>query len=145
MDKELAEECYQSFKGRIEAIVKEDTKVLFKQEGNSPWYFMQITKVKSGGIVGSFYLSRFFGCCGLQILCQLSAYPTKVGLGTILNEYARHLSYTDGFSALICTDTTKYEGHRRLMAKLKWITNIFTFRNARTGNTVGIHVIKLRD
>lgn len=84
------------------------------------------------------------GCCGCCISTGVYVVEhfQKKGLGTLLNRLRIDIARALGFGLLFCTDVVENDAQQKILTKNKW-DFIYEFKNPRTNNQIGLHVIKL--
>lgn len=97
-----------------------------------------------GVAAAHFTLASFPGCCGICISTEANVYGAhrRKGLGTLLNKIRIDWARALGYGILMCTDISKNEYQRKILAKNGW-TDIHDFVNPRTSNQVIVSVINL--
>lgn len=109
------------------------------QEGE---YLVKIANWTAAG----FTLVCMPGCCGVVIStnCYVNPNWREHGLGTLLNNMRKQMAYEMGYTLLLCTDVTKNIPQQKILNTNGW-TKLLEFNNRRTGNTVSLDMIILRD
>ena len=95
-------------------------------------------------IVATWKLYQLPHCCAICVSCNAFVEPKWRGkrLGTTLNSLRQDIARGLGYSLLMCTDITKNEHQRKLLATQGW-KDLYQVLNRRTRNTVVISVINI--
>lgn len=90
-----------------------------------------------GGVIFSFKLTEFPGCCGIMTSFNVSVNPLyrNKGLGTELHNYRKVLSKVNGYTTMICAYADHNEAQYRILKNNNW-ENVYTFTNNRTSNRI---------
>jgi len=95
-------------------------------------------------VLSTFKLYRMPHCCGILISCNAFVNKEFRGkrVGTTLNMLRQDIGRVLGYSLLMCTDISQNAPQRKLLATNGW-TDLKSFKNKRTGNTVFVSSINL--
>lgn len=128
-------------KGKLTKVEKETAYTLNAVYGEAPVEFHVMSEDET---IGYFVLREMPQCCGICV--STSNYVNgpfrKKGIGTILSRLQKDIATYAGFTVLICTDVATNVGQKKVLNNNGW-TDIFRFRNQRTGNPVDISVVSL--
>jgi hypothetical protein len=96
--------------------------------------------------MSTFGLIEMPGCCGIAIStgAWIEHDYRKRGLGTLLNHVRLDIATDMGYSLLLCTDLFTNEPQRKILTKNGWLS-LCRFRNKRTGNTISVDCVPLRE
>lgn len=102
--------------------------------------------LNDGIVVAGFELYPMIGCCGIAVSTHAFVNPSyrRKGIGTVLNLMRQELAVADGFSILLCTDVVDNEAQQKILNATGW-KRAFSFLNRRTGNTVSLHYVTLKE
>lgn len=117
---------------------------------NEEWYTDKAENGKYRLIIGEKTVVAFWelwqmkNCCGICVstASEVGKNFRKRGLGTILNQIRIDYAKGMGYGLLLCTDVTSNKPQQKILTKNGW-DKICEFKNPRTGNEIGIHVVSL--
>jgi predicted GNAT family acetyltransferase len=96
--------------------------------------------------IAEFYLARLDGCCGVCVSyhTNVDSRYRKKGLGLLLNKIKQQIAYKYRYAILLCTDVETNTPQQKILTKTNW-QKMFEFVNKKTANTVGLHMLTLKD
>ena len=95
--------------------------------------------------IATWELYQMKNCCGICVSTAATVREDfkKKGLGKLLNQVRIDYAKIMGYGLLLCTDVLKNKPQQKILDANGW-EMVYSFKNPRTKNDVGIHVVPLK-